>query len=194
MKALSVLVDSNVLLDVLTEDQRWFSWSARALARCADEAALVINPIIYAEVSIGFALIEDLEEALRGAPFRTASSALGSRVSGGEVLSRLSRARRPQDDPPPGLLHRRARRRRRSVAPDSRQGSLPHLFPKTSLDRAVERSGPRPARPAAPRSPPRGRASCTAPGTLLRSHPHPGERALRRDQGENPRRSVTRSD
>ena len=60
----AVLVDSNVLLDVLTEDPRWFSWSARALARCADDAVLAINPIIYAEVSIGFARIEDLEEAL----------------------------------------------------------------------------------------------------------------------------------
>jgi predicted nucleic acid-binding protein len=60
----AVLVDSNVLLDVLTEDPHWFSWSAEALARCADESAVAINPIIYAEISISFARIEDLEEAL----------------------------------------------------------------------------------------------------------------------------------
>jgi predicted nucleic acid-binding protein len=59
-----VLVDSNVLLDVLTEDPRWLPWSGEALARAADEALLVINPIIYAEVSIRFERIEDLEEAL----------------------------------------------------------------------------------------------------------------------------------
>jgi predicted nucleic acid-binding protein len=59
-----VLVDSNVLLDLLTEDPQWFSWSADALARCADESTLGINPIIYAEVSIGFERIEDLEDAL----------------------------------------------------------------------------------------------------------------------------------
>jgi len=59
-----VLVDSNVLLDVLTEDRRWFSWSSEALARCADESGLVINPIVYAEVSIGFDRIEDVESAL----------------------------------------------------------------------------------------------------------------------------------
>jgi predicted nucleic acid-binding protein len=59
-----VLVDSNVLLDVLTEDPTWFSWSSEALARCADESGLVINPIIYAEVSIGFDRIEDVESAL----------------------------------------------------------------------------------------------------------------------------------
>lgn len=59
-----VLVDSNVLLDVLTEDPLWFSWSGDALGSAADEAVLAINPIIYAEVSIRFARIEDLEEAL----------------------------------------------------------------------------------------------------------------------------------
>lgn len=59
-----VLVDSNVLLDVLTEDRRWFEWSSKALSRCADEAALVLNPIVYAEVSIGFDRVEDLEAAL----------------------------------------------------------------------------------------------------------------------------------
>jgi predicted nucleic acid-binding protein len=59
-----VLVDSNVLLDVLTEDPRWFPWSSEALARCADESGLVINPIVYAEVSIGFDRIEDVESAL----------------------------------------------------------------------------------------------------------------------------------
>ena len=59
-----ILVDSNVLLDVLTEDARWFAWSADALARAADEAVLVINPIVYAEVSVRFARIEELDEAL----------------------------------------------------------------------------------------------------------------------------------
>ncbi|MDA8165929.1 MAG: type II toxin-antitoxin system VapC family toxin [Desulfobacteraceae bacterium] len=59
-----VLVDSNVLLDILTEDSRWFAWSSGQLGRLADSCALVINPIVYAEVSIGFERIEDLEEAL----------------------------------------------------------------------------------------------------------------------------------
>ena len=60
----AVLVDSNVLLDVPTEDARWFAWSADALARAANEAVLVINPIVYAEVSVRFAPIEELDEAL----------------------------------------------------------------------------------------------------------------------------------
>ena len=59
-----VLVDSNVLLDILEEDPRWFSWSADRLAECAENYPLIINPVIYSEVSVGFARIEELEEAL----------------------------------------------------------------------------------------------------------------------------------
>lgn len=60
----AVLVDSNVLLDVATNDPAWGDWSVRTLERTADEAILVINPLVYGEVSIGFATIEDLEAAL----------------------------------------------------------------------------------------------------------------------------------
>ncbi len=60
----AVLVDSNVLLDVATNDPAWGDWSAAALERTADQAILVINPLVYAEVSIGFDAIEDLEMAL----------------------------------------------------------------------------------------------------------------------------------
>jgi hypothetical protein len=55
MNKVLVLGDSNVLLDVATEDPRWGAWSAQALEAAADESHLVINPLIHAEVSIGFA-------------------------------------------------------------------------------------------------------------------------------------------
>jgi predicted nucleic acid-binding protein len=58
-----VLVDSNVLLDVLEEDAVHYTTSAVALARAIDMGA-AINPIVYAEVSVGFERIEDLEDAL----------------------------------------------------------------------------------------------------------------------------------
>jgi predicted nucleic acid-binding protein len=63
------LVGSNVILDVLTEDARWYAWSSTALAQCADEGALYINPIIYAEVSIAVATIEEMEEVLPAESF-----------------------------------------------------------------------------------------------------------------------------
>jgi predicted nucleic acid-binding protein len=64
------LIDSNVLLDVLTDDSIWGVWSGARLTECADRGALVVNPIIYAEVSIGFQRIEELEEALPSRVFR----------------------------------------------------------------------------------------------------------------------------
>jgi predicted nucleic acid-binding protein len=60
----AVLVDSNVLLDVMTEDPRWVAWSAEAVERAADSFRLVINPVIYAEVSVRYSRIEDLDAAL----------------------------------------------------------------------------------------------------------------------------------
>jgi predicted nucleic acid-binding protein len=60
----ATLVDANVLLDVMTDDARWSTWSAGALAAAADDGPLVINPVIYAEVSIRFSRIESLDEAL----------------------------------------------------------------------------------------------------------------------------------
>jgi len=59
-----ILVDSNVLLDVLTEDPAHFAWSSGTIEQAAQDHILVINPIIYAEVSIGFDRIEDLDAAL----------------------------------------------------------------------------------------------------------------------------------
>jgi predicted nucleic acid-binding protein len=66
----AILVDSNVILDTLTEDADWFQWSSDALAEAAESATLVINPIIDAEVSIRFARIEELEETLPPSYFR----------------------------------------------------------------------------------------------------------------------------
>ena len=67
-----VLVDSNVLLDILTEDPQWYRWSAEALEEQAESAMLAINPIIYAEVSIRFARVEGLEDALPSRMFERA--------------------------------------------------------------------------------------------------------------------------
>ena len=60
----AVLVDSDVLLDVMTEDPRWSIWSASTLESAANSFRLVINAIIYAEISIRYSRIEDLEATL----------------------------------------------------------------------------------------------------------------------------------
>ena len=65
-----MLVDSNVLLDVLTEDARWFEWSSSQLAACADRGSLAINPLIYSEISVGFESLNALDAALPASTFR----------------------------------------------------------------------------------------------------------------------------
>jgi predicted nucleic acid-binding protein len=58
-----------VILDVATDDPRWGEWSSSMLARCAEGGMLVINPIIYAEISIGFERIEELDDVLAADTF-----------------------------------------------------------------------------------------------------------------------------
>ncbi|MFZ1643153.1 MAG: type II toxin-antitoxin system VapC family toxin [Candidatus Contendobacter sp.] len=56
-----ILVDTNVILDVIEEDPAWADWSQAQLDRAALQGALLINPVIYAELSIAFHRIEELE-------------------------------------------------------------------------------------------------------------------------------------
>ena len=67
---MEILVDSNVILDIVTEDKKWFQWSSQTLGDYAENHILVINPIIYAEVSVGFDRIEELEAILSPPYFR----------------------------------------------------------------------------------------------------------------------------
>ncbi len=59
-----ILVDTNVLLDVLENDPRWATWSQERLDAASTTDTLAINPIIYSELSIAFARIEELETVI----------------------------------------------------------------------------------------------------------------------------------
>jgi predicted nucleic acid-binding protein len=65
-----VLVDSNILLDVATNNPNWGDWSGRALAESAEHATLIVNPIIYAEVSASYSTIDALDAALPESLYR----------------------------------------------------------------------------------------------------------------------------
>ncbi len=65
-----ILVDSNVIIDLISKAPIWGAWSRDAVAEAADGNALAINPIIYAEVSVGFATVNELEEVLGPVEFR----------------------------------------------------------------------------------------------------------------------------
>jgi predicted nucleic acid-binding protein len=59
-----ILVDTNVLLDVLGNDALWGAWSQERLDAAIAVDTLAINPIIYSELSIAFARIEELESVI----------------------------------------------------------------------------------------------------------------------------------
>lgn len=61
------LVDTNVLLDLFTDDPVWAAWSVRQLEAAALQGSLIINAVVYAELSAGFDRIEDLDAALAAA-------------------------------------------------------------------------------------------------------------------------------
>ena len=95
-----VLVDSNVIIDVARVDPTWYEWSAKALRAAVEESQLVINPIVFTEVSIGYERIEDLdrvfprdlfrwEQLPYDAAFFAAQSFVRYRGRGGEKRSPL---------------------------------------------------------------------------------------------------------
>ncbi len=86
-----VLVDSNVLLDIFTEDPVWYDWSENALIECAEHSVLAINPIIYAEVACGFSRKEELDLALPRDRFRRESLPWASAFLAGQSFIQYRR-------------------------------------------------------------------------------------------------------
>ena len=91
-------MDSCVLLDVITGDERWADWSAGQIAAAMDSGRVVINPLIYAEISVGYETIEELDGLLPASDYEreplpyTAGFAAGKaflqyRRSGGDKRS-----------------------------------------------------------------------------------------------------------
>ncbi|MEO1064489.1 MAG: type II toxin-antitoxin system VapC family toxin [Actinomycetota bacterium] len=86
------LVDSNVLLDILTGDDRWADWSAEALAAAAERGPLHINPIIFGEVSIRFTTVEALDDALPASDYRREALPWAAAFLAGKVFIEYRRS------------------------------------------------------------------------------------------------------
>lgn len=96
-----VLVDANVLLDVMTDDPQWRAWSADQLDACAARAELCINPIVYAEVSVGFVRIEELDDALPPDEFTRLELPWDAGFLAGKAFVRYRRAQGSRTSPLP---------------------------------------------------------------------------------------------
>lgn len=70
------LFDSNVLLDLVTANPSWLSWSRGQFQTAAAQGPVLINPIIYAELAPAFATKTDLDQWLDPTIFQSAPAAL----------------------------------------------------------------------------------------------------------------------
>jgi len=97
-----ILVDTNVLLDLLQNDARWATWSQRQLDAASATDSLAISPIIYSELSIAFARIEELEAVITEGSIAVESVPREALFLAGKVF----------------LSYRRGRGTKHSVLPD----------------------------------------------------------------------------
>jgi len=88
-----ILVDTNVLLDVLEEDPRWAAWSQDRLDAAGATETLAINPIIYSELSMAFARIEELEAVIRDAALTVEAIPREALFLAGKAFLRYRRSR-----------------------------------------------------------------------------------------------------
>jgi predicted nucleic acid-binding protein len=118
-----ILVDTNVLLDVLEEDADWCEWSQGQLDSASAIDTLAINPIIYSELSIGFARIEELEAVIKEASLAVEDMPREALFLAGKAF----------------LRYRRSRGTKRSVLPDFYIGAHAAVMQWPLLTRDVGR-------------------------------------------------------
>lgn len=82
------LVDTNVLLDLVTENAAWADWSQRQLEAAAVRGPVLINDVVYAELSVGFLRMEEVDEALAIAQVETAPIPREALFLAGKVFQR----------------------------------------------------------------------------------------------------------
>jgi predicted nucleic acid-binding protein len=99
----STLVDSCVLLDVITGDDQWADWSASQIAAALDNGRVVINPLIYAEVSVGYQTIEELEELLPASDYEREPLPYAAAFAAGKAFVRYRRGGGDKRSPMPDL-------------------------------------------------------------------------------------------
>jgi predicted nucleic acid-binding protein len=99
-----LLVDSNVILDIFLDDPQWANWSERTLNRYGHDHKLLINPMIYTEVSIGFERIEEVEAAMTAAGFEMLPIPKEALFLAGKAFLQYRRRRGAKSSPLPDFF------------------------------------------------------------------------------------------
>jgi predicted nucleic acid-binding protein len=125
-----ILVDTHVLLDIFEDDPEWAAWSQEQLDAVSATDRLAINPVIYSELSIAFARIEELEAVLTEATLTVEAIPREALSPRGQSIPDLSTCPRHQAQRIAGFLYRRPCRRHAVSAAHSRRHPIPQLFPR----------------------------------------------------------------
>lgn len=86
------LVDTNVLLDLVTDDPDWAEWSLATMEAAALDGPLCINDIVYAELSVRYERIEDLETMLEDSAIEIAPPPRAALFLAGKVFAQYRRS------------------------------------------------------------------------------------------------------
>jgi len=97
----ATLVDSCVILDVATGDPRWADWSAGRIAEALDGGRVVINPLIYAEVSVGYSSVEELDDLLPAGDYQREPLPYRAGFAAGKAYLRYRRSSGGKRSPTP---------------------------------------------------------------------------------------------
>jgi predicted nucleic acid-binding protein len=126
------LVDTNVLLDLVTNDSTWADWSVEQLETASLAGPLLINDVVYAELAVRYERIEELDAFIDEAGLVVAPIPRAALFLAGEVFTRYRRAGGSRT----GVGFDRWRPRRGSTAPavNARCRSVPILFPNCRVD------------------------------------------------------------
>lgn len=98
------LVDSNVLFDFLTEDDEWFDWSAAMLEQASNTGTVAINQVVYAEVSVRYSTLEDVDKELAVDYFARLSIPWEAAFLAGKAFARYKRLGGARRSPLPDFL------------------------------------------------------------------------------------------
>lgn len=98
---MSTLIDSNILLDLFTKDEEWYSWSSKTLSEQSQLGSLYINPIIYSEVSVHFKDPESLEKALPSPSIKRDNIPYQAAFIAGKCFARYRKAGGAKNSPLP---------------------------------------------------------------------------------------------
>ena len=91
-----ILIDTNVLLDIVTDDPAWADWSQQQLSGAALRDRLAINPVVYAEFSSRFSKIEDIDALLESVDIVVAEMPRSALFLAGQVFKAYRRRGGPR--------------------------------------------------------------------------------------------------